>query len=108
MTKLDITVNNMKPKSAPDLDQIDYNIISSLPGEYAQLLLQIYNNILSEGVFLTQWKQSLMALIPKPGGTSVRSISLLSCFLKIMEKMIYTHIQWYIESRHILPDTQLG
>jgi len=108
MTELDIAVNNMKPKSAPGLDHIDYNIISSLPGENAQLLLQIYNNILLEGAFVTQWKQSLLALISKLGGTGVRPISLLSCFLKIMEKMIYTRIQWYIESRYILPDTQLG
>jgi len=80
----------MKLKSAPGLDQIDY-IISNLPSEYTQLL-QLYNNILynKEGVFPTQWKQSLMALIPKFGGSGIRPISLLFCFLKIMERMVYT------------------
>jgi len=61
----------MKLNSAPGLDQIDYNIISSLPNEYIHLLLQIYNNTLFERTFLTQWKQFLVVLIPKLSSTGV-------------------------------------
>jgi len=49
-TEYDFAINNMKLKFAPGLDQIDYNIISSIPDEYAHLLLEIYNNILSKGL----------------------------------------------------------
>jgi len=107
-SELDTAVSNLKLNSAPGLDQIDYNVISSFSNKYSQLLLQIYNNILSEGTFPSQWKQSLMILILKPDNTGLRSISLLSCLLKILERMVYTRLQWYIESRHILPDTQLS
>jgi len=100
-------VSNLKLNSAPGLDQINYNVIFSFPNKYSQLLLQIYNNILSEGTFPSQWKQSLMVLIPKSGNTGLRPISLLSCLLRVLERMIYIRLQWYIESRHILPDTQL-
>jgi len=55
-----------------------------------------------------QWKHSLMfLLIPKPGNSSVL-ISLLSCFLKLLERIVYARLQWFVESRHILPDIQLG
>jgi len=95
-TEYDFAINNMKLKSAPGLDQIDYNIIF-ISDEYAHLLLEIYNNILSKGLFPLQWKQSLIVLILKTGGVDVRPISLLSCFLKVIEKMLYIRIRWYVE-----------
>jgi len=105
---MNIAIKNMKLKSAPGIDQTDYNVISSLPCEYLNLLLKIYNNILFEGSFPNQWKHSLIVLIPKPDDGSFRPISLLPCFLKIMEKMIYNRIQWHAESQYIIPDNQLG
>jgi len=101
-------INNMNLKSAPEMDQIDYSVISCLPREYLNLLLKIYNNIFYERIFPDQWKHSLIVLIPKPDGGNFRSISLLSCFLKIIEKMIYNCIQWHIKSQHIIPDNQLS
>jgi len=50
----------------------------------------------------------LITLIPKAGSNGVRPISLLSCYLKLMEKMVYARLQWFVESRHILPDIQFG
>jgi len=97
----------MKLKSAPGLDQVDYNIISSFPENFASLFLQLFNSILSEGVFPPQWMQSLIILIPKSGGSGVRPISLLSLLLKTYRKDDI-HSQWFIESRHILSDFQFG
>jgi len=88
-----LAVNNAKATSAPGLDQIDYNVITSFLSEYNHILLQIYNHILEEGSFPSQWKQSLVVLISKPENAGVRPISLLSCFLKIMEKIVYTRLK---------------
>jgi len=79
----DIALSSIKLRSAPGLDQIDYQIIFSLPDKYA--LLRIYNGILSEGEFPPQWKQSLVVLIPKSENTGIPPISLISCYLKLME-----------------------
>jgi len=65
---MDAAIKNMKLKSVPGIDQIDYNVISSLPREYLNLLLKIYNNIFYEGIFPDQWKHSLIVLIPKSDG----------------------------------------
>jgi len=107
-TELNIAINKAKPRSAPGIDQIDNRVISTLPYEYRTCLLKIFNDILTNGSFPEQWKQSLVVLISKPNGNGFRPISFLSCLLKTMEKMIYHRIQWHIESRHIIPDLQLG
>jgi len=83
----------VKLKSASGIVQIDNHVISSLPSEYLNIILTIYNNILAEDLFPDQWKQSLIVLISKPDASGYRSISLLSCLLKIMEKMVYNRIQ---------------
>jgi len=79
-----------------------------LLSEYLNIILTIYNNILAEGSFPDQWKQSLIVLIPKPDASGYCPISLLSCLLKIMEKIVYNHLQWHIESQHIIPDNKFG
>jgi len=84
--KMNSAIKSMKLKSAPGIDQIDHKVISSFPYKYLDFIVKIYNNILSEGSFPEQWKQSLIVLIPKSDGSSFCPISLLPCFLKIMEK----------------------
>lgn len=49
-----------------------------------------------------------MAFIPKPEKKGYRPISLLSCLLKVLEKMILRRLKWYLESKPILPPTQMG
>ena len=44
-----------------------------------------------QGVISSDWKKSLIILIPS--GKGVRPISLLSCFLKTMEKIIYNKLR---------------
>jgi len=41
----------VKLNSAPGIDQIDNRVISSLPNEYLNIILTIYNNILVGGSF---------------------------------------------------------
>jgi len=107
-TELYSAIRKMKLNSAPGIDQIDNRVISTLPNEYFNIILAIFNNILIEGSFPIQWKQSLVILIPKLDAHSYRPISLLSCLLKLMEKMVYNHLQWHVESQHIIPDVQFG
>jgi len=60
---MDYAINNMNLKSVPGIDQIDYSVISSLPREYLNLLLKIYNNIFFEGIFLNNKNISLVLLL---------------------------------------------
>lgn len=82
-------LDSMKDSSAPGLDQVSYKIIKALPDDYLIVLTELYNSLFREGVFPDQWSHSLIVLIPKPQGSGIRPISLLSCFLKLMEKVLY-------------------
>lgn len=50
----------------------------------------------------------MIVLIPKPNGKDVKPISLFPCLLKIMEKIIYWRLRWFIESNALLPSNQIG
>ena len=73
------------------LDQIDYSIIYNFPPEYLEHLLGIFHDIFK---FWDSWCDSLVVLIPKPRSTAVRSISLISCFAKFKEWLIYSRLVW--------------
>jgi len=106
--KYKTALNSMKFKSAPDLDQVDYDIISSFPDNFATLLLQIFNNILLEGVFPPQWTQSIDCFNSQTAWKWCSSDFSIVMLSKINGKddILYIRLQWFIESRHILPDTQ--
>jgi len=67
----------------------------------------IYNDLYSLGLFPEPWRSSLLIFVPKSDCKGVRPIALLSCLLKVLEK-IYRRLQWTIETRFILPEFQYG
>lgn len=100
-------IKKLRIKSSPGLDQIDYSIISSLPTSYYNILLSILNELLDKGFFPDSWTHSFASLIPKNSPEKFRPISLTSCLLKILEKLILT-LDWWVESKDLLPNTQFG
>lgn len=92
-------LSSVKGKT-PGHDRISYPIIKKLPLPILSLLLNIYNNIFSTGIYPQAWKTSLIVPILKPGKSpldvcSYRPISLLPCLGKLLEKMIATRLSWY-------------
>lgn len=89
ITELRYVLNLMeKKKTSPGLDQITYSIICHTPAIYLPAFLDILNEIFSTGNFPDSWKRSLVFLIPKPVPGKYRPISLTSCVLKTLERLI--------------------
>jgi len=105
---LELAIHSSKKKSSPGLDRFDYGIIGALPPELVSMLLNIYNGLYSLGLFPESWRSSLLSFVPKSDGKGIRPIALLSCFLKVFEKMRYRRLQWVVETRFLLPDFQFG
>jgi len=93
--------------SFPGLDQFDYRIIAALLPDI-RILLNIYNELYEIGLFSPAWRDFLVILVPKSSGSGLRLIALMSCFLKILEKMIYQRLVWLIETQFLLPEFQAG
>ncbi|XP_018405977.1 PREDICTED: uncharacterized protein LOC108782257 [Cyphomyrmex costatus] len=108
MHEMNLALSGLRLNSAPGLDRIDNNIIASLPNAYLEHLLEIFNDLLEDGDFPPSWRKSLIIPVPKAGNRGFRPIALMSCMLKLLERMILRRLKHHVESRPILPNTQMG
>jgi len=107
--ELNYVLLHLNKKSSPGLDSIDYKIISALPPNAKDLLLNIYNRIFISHFFLSEWTRYLVFFIPKNGeGLKFRPISLASCLCKVLERMISNRLNWYLEFFNLLLNSQFG
>ena len=71
-------------------------------------------NILLKNVFVpVQWKKAIVAPLLKPGKpeddpVSYRPVSLTSCLCKLFERVIAGRLDWFVESKRILHNSQAG
>jgi len=83
--EMDASITACRMNSSPGLDQFDCRIIAALPSDIRSILLDIYNELYGNGQFPSTWYEFLVILVPKPSGNELRPITLISCFLKILE-----------------------
>jgi hypothetical protein len=100
-------------RSSPGLDEIHYDFIKQMNGPERMKLLGVYNKIWKTGDFPTGWTEATVIPILKPGKDpnepkSYHPISLTSCICKVMEENVNRRLQYIIESRKLLPETQFG
>ena len=99
--------------SAVGPDDIHYQMLKHLPSEVLNTLLSILNDIWLTGNFPSNWRQSYVVPIAKPGKdtsnpTNNRPIALTSCVCKVMERMVNSRLVWYLERNKIITPTQSG
>ena len=90
------------------MDQITNEMLSETPPCFRELLLITLNEILKKKYFAQEWHEFLMLLIPKNNKKKFRPITLASCLLKLMERMILASLIHFVEQREIIPPTQNG
>ncbi|XP_047478493.1 uncharacterized protein LOC125031653 [Penaeus chinensis] len=87
--------------TAPGIDKISYSMIKHLGPQATQLLLLLFNKSLEAGLLHKAWKVSDIQPIPKAGAEKAfRTISLLSCHSKTMEKAILRRLRFLTPRRH--------
>ena len=87
-----MVISNAKGKT-PGADRISYAMIKHSSSLTKTRIVDLYNNILNQGIFPHFWKTALVIPILKPNKNSTelngyRPISLLSCLSKVLEKII--------------------
>jgi len=71
-------------------------------------LLEIFESILNGKFFPKIWKKYSVILLQKPTKKDFRPISLASCLLKILERIVKRRIERYIKLDYLIPDSQYG
>ena len=94
-------------------DEIHYQFLKHLPSISLEFLLQVFNEVWVSGRFPTSWKEATIIPIPKPGKdntdpSNYRPIALTSCLCKTLERMINTHLIWFLESNGLITNFQCG
>jgi ribonuclease HI len=94
-------------------DGISYSMIKNLSDSSLSNLLSLYNRIWQENVFPNSWRLATVIPILKPNKDptnplNYRPIALTSCLSKILEKMICSRLNYYIEINNCLSIYQSG
>ena len=97
--------------SAPGPDKITYTTIQHFPPIAQNILINIYNSILTLAYFPSHFKNSIITVFPKPNKdtrhpSSYRPITLTSTLGKIFEKIISTRLTTLAVHDKIIKDHQ--
>ena len=102
----------LNPTKSVGYDSFNPNAIREIAPYIKQPLTSIFNKSFSTGIFPDGLKISLITPVYKNEDKSLssnyRPVAVLSCFLKILEKIMYKRLIDYIEKRNILYDEQYG
>lgn len=112
MQELESCMDNLKHKS-PGPDKISNLLIQNLNVSYREELLNIFNQSLTSGHVPYKWKFGHIIPIQKPQKprsecSSYRPVTLLSCFGKLMERILQRRLEKFIESNNVLQQEQNG
>lgn len=99
--------------TAPGQDSYTYEMLYNLPESAKRFLIGVFSRVLIFGESVEALKVASVILIQKQGKpvhvpTSYRPISLLSCVLKLLEKIIKNRLEWWLSYKNIKFDFQFG
>ena len=94
-------------------DCIHYSMIKNLPDVSVAYLLSLYNRIWSTGQFPASWRVARVIPFLKAGKDphqpmNYRPIALTSCLCKLLERIVNNRLNWYLEERNLLHQSQYG
>ena len=100
-------------EKAPGYDKITNSMIKNSHENYKTELLNIINQSMLVGEFPKVWKYGVIVPIQKPGKpkescSSYRPITLLSCFGKILERVMQKRLEIYMENNKLMSHFQYG
>ena len=107
-----LEIRQLKPGKSPGVDGIKPELIKQCYEILVNPLTHIYNVSFLTGVFPDIWKVAKVIPIFKKGDRSnvdnYRPISLLSCFEKILERLMYNRMTDFLKKHKILYKLQFG
>ena len=110
--ELDEAFKSLKKNKAPGPDGLDVNIIISAYKIIKKPLLKIFNDSLLLGIFPQSMKIAKVTPFYKSGKknlmTNYRPISVLSCFSKILERIMYNRLYSYLNDNNLFFQKQFG
>ena len=119
MEKNSLSINELKEASfslktnkSPEYDDINFNVVKKCFGEINEPLKHLFNLSLENGIFPENMKIAKVIPLFKNGDpeniTNYRSISVLPCFSKVLERIMYNSLYKYLCEEKLLYSKQSG
>ena len=107
------SIRHGKKNKSPGEDRIHYEMLHHLPKCSKKVLLNLCNDVWTEGTLPPAWKHSIILPFLKPkkdasNPGSYRPIALTSTLCKVMEGMITNRLQWHMEKCNLFNPFQAG
>ena len=98
---------------SPGVDEVPNELLTHLPVAAQETLLLLFNKSWETGAVPAIWRKAEIVAIPKKGKPldvpeSYRPISLLCSASKLLERLVQTRLQYWLESRHLITPNQAG
>lgn len=110
--EIDRILMKLKSDSSPGWDNISVRYLKFVRSEVVPILAHLANMCFRKGIFPTPLKQSIITPVHKGGDgddiNNYRPISVLSSISKIVEKLLNSRLQNYLNSFNILSPSQFG
>lgn len=105
-------MQDLNRRSASGPDRVSNKALRNLNDAAVTALTAYFNKCWRAGKLPRQWKEAKTILIPKPGKPpdieNLRPISLTSCVGKLLEHILMTRWQQYLEEAELYPDSLVG
>ena len=106
------TFFSLKLNKSPGYDEINFNVIRKCFSELREPIKHVFNLSIETWVFPDKLKIGRVSPVYKAGDTSdlteYRPISVLPCFSKILERIMYNHLFSHVCQEKIIYSKQLG
>ena len=103
---------SLKINKSSGYDDVNYNVIKKCFGELCEPLKYLFDLSIQKGIFPDDLKIAQVTPIFKAGDSSelsnYRPISVLPCFSKILERIMYNHLHKFLNDTKILYQKQFG
>lgn len=111
--EINTIIMNLRTKTAPGLDKITASMVKQLWQYKSSFMLSLFNSCLKAGHFPHCWKKGKIILLNKPNRptdevNSYRPICLNSIFGKVLEKLIYTRLYFFLVQSKLIHPNQFG
>lgn len=105
-------INRLRTKTAAGPDKISNRMLRNLDDGSISNLTTYMQKCWDKGEIPQEWKAANVVLIPKPGKKlnfeHLRPISITSCLGKLMEHVIQTRLNRFMEDQNLYPDSMIG
>ena len=106
------SIEKLKNKKSPGIDGILNEMIKCGSETLAPIFTKLFNKILCNGIFPTNWSHGLISSIFKENDpkdpNNYRGLTLCSCFAKLFTSVLNNRLQVFMKDNHTLSVEQIG